>query len=56
MEATDIHSKPNWYEGYDYLQQERDPGGDTRDALFLSAGYLPEYDALEEITLATTSS
>jgi hypothetical protein len=52
MKATDIHSKPNWYEGYDYIQQERDPGGDSRDAFFLSAGYLPEYDGFEEITLA----
>ena len=52
MKATDIRSKPNWYEGYDYIQQKRDPGGDSRDALFLSAGYLPEYDGFEEITLA----
>ncbi len=52
FEATDLSSKPNWYEGYDYIQHARDPGGDTRDALILSAGYLREYDALDEITLA----
>lgn len=50
--ATDIHTKPNWYEGYDYIQRHKDPGGDVRDAFLLSAGWLPEYDSKEKTTLA----
>ena len=51
MEATDIQSKPNWYEGYDYIQRGINPGGDSRDAIFLSAGWLPEYESNEWTTL-----
>jgi hypothetical protein len=51
-QAVDIPSRPNWYEGYDYIQRDQDPGGDSRDAFFLSAGYLPEYGSLDEFTLA----
>ena len=50
--AVDIPSRPNWYEGYDYIQRHQDPGGDSRDAFFLSAGYLPEYGSLDKFTLA----
>jgi len=51
-EAEHIRSRPNWYEGYDYIQRGVSPGGDTRDAFFLSAGWLPEYDSLDKFTLA----
>jgi hypothetical protein len=52
LHATDIPSKPNWYEGFDYIQRGLDPWGDSRDAFFLTAGYLPEFGCLDEITLA----
>ena len=51
-QAEEIGSRPNWYEGYDYIQRGVSPGGDTRDAFFLSAGWLPEYGSTEQITLA----
>lgn len=50
--AIDIPSKPNWYEGYDYIQRGTNPGADSRDAFFVSAGFLPEYGSTNEITLA----
>lgn len=50
--AADIATSPNWYEGYDYIQRRVDPWGDARDAFYLSAGYLPEFGAMDEITLA----
>jgi hypothetical protein len=40
------------YEGYDYIQRGADPWGDSRDNLFLTAGYVPEFGSTEEITLA----
>jgi hypothetical protein len=43
LNATDIPSQPYFYEGYDYIQRRLDPSGDTRDALFLTAGWVPEY-------------
>jgi hypothetical protein len=52
LQHTDIQSKPNFYEGFDYIQRWLDPWGDTRDALFLTAGYLPEFGSEDEITLA----
>jgi hypothetical protein len=52
LHATDIVSKPNWYEGYDYIQRGLDPWADSRDAFWLIAGYMPEYGLTEEITLA----
>ena len=50
--ATDIVAKPNWYEGYDYIQQGIDPWADSRDAFYLTAGYLPEFGATDKVTLA----
>ncbi len=52
LQATDLRSNPYWYEGYDYIQRGVDASGDTRDAFFLTAGWVPEYGATEEITLA----
>jgi len=45
-------TKPNFYEGNDYIQQWVNPGADSRDALFLTGGYLPEYNSTNKITLA----
>jgi hypothetical protein len=50
--ATDIVPRPNFYEGYDYIQRGIDPWGDSRAAFFLTTGYLPEFGSLDEITLA----
>ena len=50
--ATEIPRRPNWYEGYDYIQRGVNPGGDVRDAFLLSAGWLPEYGSTDQITLA----
>jgi hypothetical protein len=50
--AVDIGSKPVGYEGYDYIQQGINPGADSRDNLFLAAGFLPEYGCTNRITLA----
>jgi hypothetical protein len=52
LHATDIQTRPNFYEGYDYIQRGLDPWGDSRDALFLTAGYLPEFGSTNEVTLA----
>ena len=52
LHAADIAARPNFYEGYDYIQRGIDPWGDSRDAFFLTAGYLPEFGSLDEITLA----
>lgn len=49
--ATEYVASPNWYEGFDYLQQGRDPWSDTRDGLLLTAGYLPEFGSNDQITL-----
>jgi hypothetical protein len=50
--STEVVVTPNWYEGFDYLQQGRDPWSDTRDGFLLSAGYLPEFGNNDKITLA----
>ena len=47
LHAVDIQSKPVGYEGYDYIQQGINPGADSRDTLFLAAGYLPEFGLTE---------
>lgn len=50
--ATEYVASPNWYEGFDYLQQGRDPRSDTRDGLLLTAGYLPDFGNNDQIKLA----
>ena len=47
----DVRTEPKNYEGYDYIQRGIDPLGDARDAFGLFAGYLPEWDLSDEITL-----
>jgi len=51
LDAADLGSHPYWYEGYDYIQRGVDPAGDTRDAFFLTAGWVPEFGSADEITL-----
>jgi hypothetical protein len=52
LHAVDFGSKPVGYEGYDYIQQGINPGADTRDNLFLAAGFIPEFGLDSKITLA----
>jgi hypothetical protein len=52
LQAVDIQSKPVGYEGYDYIQQGINPGADSRDNLFLAAGFIPEFGSTSRITLA----
>jgi hypothetical protein len=47
----DVRTEPGGYEGYDYIQRGIDPLGDARDAFALFAGYMPEWDLRDEITL-----
>jgi hypothetical protein len=49
---TDLATQTTAYEGYDYMQRGIDPWGDSRDALFLTAGYVPEFGSTDEVTLA----
>lgn len=49
---TDVPTQTTAYEGYDYMQRGLDPWGDSRDAVFLTAGYVPEFGANQPITLA----
>jgi hypothetical protein len=39
-------------EGFDYTQRQRLTLGDTRDALYLGAGYMKEFDLQADLTLA----
>lgn len=48
----DVAVQTTVYEGYDYMQRGVDPWGDSRDSLYLTAGYVPEFDSTEVITLA----
>jgi hypothetical protein len=52
MYATDIPSVPVGYEGFDYIQRRTSPGADSRDNLFLAAGYIPQYGSNQRLTLA----
>jgi hypothetical protein len=49
--ATEYITKPIAYEGYDFTQRQVTTLGDTRDALYLGAGDLPEFDLTDEMTL-----
>jgi hypothetical protein len=52
LHATDILTRPNFYEGFDYIQREADPWGDSRDALWITGGYLPDFGCTNEVRLA----
>jgi hypothetical protein len=40
------------YEGNDMIQRGVDSWGNSRDAVYISAGYAPEFDSVEKVTLA----
>jgi len=52
MHATDILSMPVGYEGYDYIQRRAVAGADSRDNVFLAAGYIPQFGSNQRVTLA----
>lgn len=52
LHPVEFRSKPVGYEGYDYIQQGVNPGADSRDSLFLAAGYIPEFGLTRPLTLA----
>jgi hypothetical protein len=52
MHATDIPSMPVGYEGYDYIQRRAVAGADSRDNVFLAAGYIPQFGSNQRVTLA----
>jgi hypothetical protein len=45
---TEYHTRPVAYDGYDYIQRAANAFGDNRDALYLGAGWLPDYDLNDE--------
>jgi hypothetical protein len=49
--ATEYLTAPIANEGFEYTQRHDDTLGDTRDALYLGAGWLPEYGLEDELTL-----
>ena len=48
---TEYTTTPFAYEGYDYTQRGVTTLGDTRDALYLGAGFLPEFNSFDNLTL-----
>jgi hypothetical protein len=49
--AKEYITKTILNEGYDFTQRQVATLGDTRDALYLAAGKLPEFDVNEDLTL-----
>jgi hypothetical protein len=49
--ATEYVTRPIAYDGFDYIQRGANALGDTRDALYLAAGGLPEFDLNDPVTL-----
>lgn len=49
--ATEYITKTVAYEGYDFTERQVTTLGDTRDALYLGAGNLPEFGLTDEMTL-----
>lgn len=52
LHPTDLATQNTVYEGYDYLQRGVDPWGDSRDSLYVTGGYVPEFGAHDQVTLA----
>jgi hypothetical protein len=50
--ATEYVTRPIAYDGFDYIQRGANALGDTRDALYLAAGVLPEFDLNDPLTLS----
>lgn len=51
LKATDYVTQYIAYEGYDYTQRGVTSLGDTRDALYLGSGYLPDFGLNNPLTL-----
>ena len=49
--VTEYITKTVAYEGYDFTERQVTTLGDTRDALYLGAGDLPEFSLTDEMTL-----
>jgi len=49
--ASEYITKTVGYEGYDFTERQVSTLGDTRDALYLGAGNLPEFGLTDEMTL-----
>jgi len=49
--AKEYITKTVGYEGYDFTQRQVTTLGDTRDALYLGAGNLPEFSLTDDLTL-----
>ena len=49
--ATEYVTQPIAYDGFDYIQRAANALGDTRDALYLGAGGLPEFGLNDTVTL-----
>jgi len=49
--AKEYITKTVGYEGYDFTERQVTTLGDTRDALYLGAGNLPEFSLTDEMTL-----
>jgi hypothetical protein len=49
--ASEYITKTVAYEGYDFTERKVTTLGDTRDALYLGAGNLPEFDLNDDMTL-----
>ena len=49
--ATEYITKTVAYEGYDFTERQVTTLGDTRDALYLGAGNLPEFGLTDDLTL-----
>ena len=49
--ATEYVTRPIAYDGFDYIQRGANALGDTRDALYLGAGGLPEFGVNDPLTL-----
>ncbi len=52
LHPRDLATQTTAYEGYDYMQRGADPWGDSRDAVFLTGGYVPEFGSSDVVTLA----
>lgn len=48
---TEYTTTPFAYEGYDYTQRGVTTLGDTRDALYIGAGYMPEFNSNDKLQL-----
>lgn len=50
--SQELNTHITAYEGYDMMQRGVDSWGNSRDAVYIVAGYAPEFDSVERVTLA----